>query len=314
MTDVGTSGPSEGALLWGLYRSEKSTPSPTSREHDGLYLGMLKDDLQKQRYAYEVSLVAQGAEWTRASQVITTLLSNFNRAGYHNHLAELVLDFAGSLLDESVDEEEMLLALQASPAEDDPARGTRRRSKLPKVAAGSGGTPAVLPHSRRRTVGLRKENKRRWTQTVRSLRQVDAIDMGGNDLARLSWPGYEFSEQLAVQNLTLAAATAPIGWDARGAFSDSVTSPYLTFRRLRFIRFWIEAIDDSVAFLNQVTNDEQLYGADAFTFSLSGLPSPKDLMEAMKSIRNGSLTVEEANNTYVSPRYTKRRTEQSDGE
>jgi len=135
----------------------------------------------------------------------------------------------------------------------------------------------------------------------------------GADLDRLSWPGYVFSEQVAIQNLAVAATTAPIGWDARGTFSESVTSPYLAFRRLRFVRFWVEAVEDSVAFLNQFTNSESLYGAGAFTFFLSGLPSPQDLTEAMGAIRSGSLTVEEAHSTFFFPKYAKRRSESPDG-
>src|SRR5690606_5681132 len=112
---------------------------------------------------------------------------------------------------------------------------TENRSDLSQVATEIGQPAVAISRSRIQRIGLRKENKSRWTQTIRELGQVDAVKVIGADLGRLSWPGYAFSEHVAIQNLAVAATTVPIGWDARGMFSESVTSPYLAFRRLRFV-------------------------------------------------------------------------------
>ena len=339
MAEFGTPTPRVSALPWGLYQSENLAPLLAARERDGFYAGMLKDDLQKQRYAYEVSFVPQGVDFSRASAVLLALLNDFNRRGYDRDPAALVCDFAGSLLEECVEGAQMLLELHALP--DECNRATPRhalangseqqvgalpslgfvprwsvkehRSGVSQVAADVGQPAVVIPRSRIQRIGLREENANRWKKTITDLGQVDAVKMIGGDLDRLSWTGYVFSDHVATQNLAVAATTAPIGWDARGTFSDSVTSPYLAFRRLRFVRFWVEAIEDSVAFLNQFTNSESLYGDDAFTFSLSGPPPPHDLTEAMGAIRSGSLTVEKAHSTYFFPKYAKHRPETPDG-
>ena len=52
---------------WSLYQAEHLARRRSSFERGGFYTGMLKDDLRKQRYAYEISLVPLGAEWSRAS-------------------------------------------------------------------------------------------------------------------------------------------------------------------------------------------------------------------------------------------------------
>lgn len=299
---------------------------------------MLKDDLQKQRYFYEVSLLPQGVEWSCASEIIFALLNDFSGLGYARDPAELVFDFVLGLLEESVDGQEMLLELHALPAEHNGAKSRRSqpadgrdqpgeplpslallpgwsvkkcRSGLAQVSLQVGQPRVIIPRSRIQSIGLRRVNKRRWKKTIRNLKKVDAVKLLDDD--RLSWAGYSFSEQATVQNFAVAATTAPIGWDARQMFAELVTTPYLTFRKLRFIRFWVEAVEDSVAFLNQYTQSESLYGSHAFTFSLSGLPSPMGLAEAMAGIRSGSLTVEEAQNTFFFPKYAKRRSGSSDG-
>ena len=85
----------------------------------------------------------------------------------------------------------------------------------------------------------------------------------------------------------------------------------MAFRRLRFTKFWVEALQESTAFLNQFTTSELLYGKDAFSFSLTGLPSAAELAQAMGSIRNGTLTVGEAQNSYLFPKYSKHKSSPS---
>ena len=83
------------------------------------------------------------------------------------------------------------------------------------------------------------------------------------------------------------------------------TSPYMTFRRLRFTKFWVDALQESIIFLNRFTTSESLFGQEAFSFSLAGLPAAADLGRAMDNIRDGALTVDEAQSTYLFPKYSK---------
>lgn len=318
---------------WSLYQAEHLARRRSGSERGGFYTGMLKDDLRKQRYAYEISLVPMGAEWSQASQVIFALLNDFNHTGYDRDPAAILCDFVDGLLEESTGGKDMLLELHSLPDEVNRAKSRRfgrpgpsegqsesmpalglipnwsvrqTGSDLSQVSPDAGQPQVIIPGSRIHRLRLRSPNLSHWTQTVGELRQVDATKVIGTDVDRLSWEGYSFSEVVEAQNLAVAATTAPIGWDGRGTFSELVTSPYLAFRRLRFVRFWVEAVQDSVAFLNQLTSNESLYGSDAFTFSLSGVPAPQDLTAAMHAIRSGSLTVEQAHNTYFFPKYAKR--------
>ena len=322
------------ALPWGLYQAEHLAPTRADLDHDGFYVGMLKDDLQKQRYAYEVTLVSEGVEWGRAREVVLALLNDFNQSSYGHDPAALIFDFADSLLEESVAGEEMLLELHSLPDEKESATSshprrrigdntgqgealpslgiipgwstTRNRLDVSQVAIEPGRPPVQIPRARIHRLGLRTTNRTRWKQTIRDLRQVDSVKVIGADLDRLSWEGYAFSEVVATQNLAVASSTAPVGWDARGTFSEVVTSPYMAFRRLRFVRFWVEVVEDAVAFLNEFTSSNSLYGEDALTFKLSGLPSPQELTQAMEAMRTGSLTVEKAHSTYLFPKYARR--------
>lgn len=336
MTSVEGLQPRVSSHPWNLYRSEHLARKRPSDERDGFYVGMLKDDLQKQRYAYEISLVPVGADLPRASELIFALLNDFNHTGYDRDPAAIVCDFVDGLLEESADRKDLLLELHSLPDEFNRAKSRRFRrpeeaekqggvlpalglipnwsarqirSGLSQVSPDAGQPPVIIPGSRIHRPRLRSSNLSDWRRVIRELRQVDATKVIGADVDRFSWEGYSFSEVVAVQNLAVAATTAPIGWDGRGTFSESVTSPYLAFRRLRFVRFWVEAVEDSVAFLNLFTGSESLYGADAFTFSLAGLPTPVDLSTAMRDIRSGSLTVEQAHNTYFFPKYAKRRSD-----
>ena len=321
---------------WGLYRAEHLARKRSSVEREGFYAGMLKDDLRKQRYAYEISLVPVGADWPRASEVMFALLNDFNHTGYDRDPAAIVCDFVDGLLEESLGGEDLVLELHSLPDEFNRAKSRRLRqpgdserqgvslpalglipnwsvrkirSDLSQMSPDAGQSPVIIPGSHIHRLRLRGTNLNDWKQVITELRQVDATKVIGADVDRLSWEGYSLSEVVATQNLAVAATTSPVGWDGRGTFADSVTSPYLAFRRLRFVRFWIEAVEDSVAFLNRFTSSESLYGSDAFTFSLKGLPTPGDLAGAMHDIRSGSLTVEQAHNAYFFPKYAKRRSD-----
>ncbi|MGL4745128.1 MAG: hypothetical protein ACRCXL_12160 [Dermatophilaceae bacterium] len=264
------------------------------------------------------------------------LLNDFNQMGYDRDPAAILCDFVGSLLEESMSGKDLLLELHSLPNQvnraksrrlgrPEPSEGRREflptlgfipnwsvrqmRSGLSQVSPDAGQPAVTIPGSRIHRLRLRSPNLGHWAHAVRELRQVDGTKGIRADVDRLAWENYSFSEVVEAQNLAVAATTARIGWDGRGTFSELVTSPYVAFRRLRFVRFWAEAVEDSIAFLNQFTSDESLYGSDAFTFSLSGMPAPQDLTAAMHEIRSGSLTVEQAHNTYFFPKYAKRRSD-----
>lgn len=324
---------------WELHRAEHLARRRSSLEREGFYTGMLKDDLRKQRYAYEISLVPVGADRSRASEVVFALLNDFNHTGYDRDPTAILCDFVDGLLEESANGQGLLLELHSLPDEvnraksrrfgrSEPSEGESESlptlghipnwsvrqigSDLSQVSSEAGRPPVIIPGSRIHRLRLRNPNLSHWTQAVEELRRVDAAKVIEAGVEQLSWEGYSFSEVVEAQNLAVAATTAPIGWDGRGTFSDSVTSPYLAFRRLRFVRFWAEAVQDSVAFLNQFTTNKSLYGSDAFSFSLTGVPTPQDLTAAMHDIRSGSLTVEQAHNTYFFTKYANRRSAGSD--
>ncbi|MFK4087531.1 hypothetical protein ACI2LF_25705 [Kribbella sp. NPDC020789] len=334
MTDIGTITGRQSASPWRLYQSDGHRSMQAARKPDGSYVRMLKDDLQKQHYAYDVALQPQGIDDTRALQLLNALLEDFDQTGRYHAAAELVINFSNRLLEESTDGKTMLLELYTSTERRSGWRALRtrrtndpdQRGPLPALgfiprwsvtkhraglsqAPSEGADPAIISQCRLHAISLRKENRRRWNQAITGLRQVDSMDIGRYDTSRLSWRGYDFSEQLIAQNLVIAATTAAIGWDARGTFNEYVTSPYVTYRQLRFAQFWVETIEDAVTFLNQFTGNVELYGDDAFTFALAGLPSPNDLTEAMRAIRSGSLSVEDAYDAYLFPKHAKPRAE-----
>lgn len=324
---------------WSLYQAEHLAGRRSSSERGGFYTGMLMDDLGKQRYAYEISLVPVGVELSRASEVLFSLLDDFNHTGYGRDPVTVLCDFADCLLEESRSGKDLPLELHSLPESVNRAESRRYgrlkafqgkteslpslglipnwsarhvRSGLSQVSSDLGRPAVIIPRSRVHRLRLRSPNREHWARVVRELRQVDANKVFGADVARLAWEGYSFSSVVETQNFAVAATTAPIGWDGRGSFSEMVTSPYMAFRRLRFVRFWVEAVQDSVTFLNQFTNNESLYGSDAFTFSLSGLPTSQDLTAAMRDIRNGSLTVEKTHTTYLYPKSAERRSASAD--
>lgn len=325
---------------WSLYRADHLAGRRAASERTGFFRSMLMDDIGKQRYAYELAFMPVGAEWSRASEVMFALLNDFNHTGYGRDPVAILCDFVDGLLEETASGNDLLLELHALPKELSrsrsrrlrnpgsdlgqteplPALGliptwsvARRRSVFSQVSPQPGEPPVIIDGSRLHRLRLRSPNSEHWMRAVSDLRQVDATKVIGA-VDRLSWEGYSVSEAANTQNLAVAAATAPIGWDGRGMFAEMVTSPYSTFRRLRFVQFWVEAVLDSVAFLNQFTSDDSLYGSGAFTFSVSGLPAAEDLEDAMRAIRAGQLTVEQAHNRYLFPKYSKSRDTTNDGD
>ena len=329
MNDAHGPGNRVSALPWRLYDAQHLGPT-RGDERDGFFGGMLKDDLDKQRFAYDITLQSEGVSWDLANGVLHTLLRDFDQWGHGHDPVDLLMRFTQTLLEESSTRDHLLLELFRMPQ--DPEDELRSRRHVPAVAASKpvhvpslgfvpgwstsedrlgvnqlspelGGRSVRLPSDRLRRVKLRSGNRQKWHKVVRELGQVDGLRgiVGSTD--RLAWPGYDVSHQVATQNLAIASTTAPIGWDARGTFGDLVTSPYTMFRQLRFVRFWVEAVEDAAGFLNTLTADADLFGQNAFTFSLRGIPSASDLGKAMERVRAGSLTVADAHNTYLYPRY-----------
>lgn len=324
---------------WSLHQADHLARSRSSIVRGGFYTGMLKDDLRTQRYAYEISFVPVGTEWSRASELMFALLNDFNHTGYGRDPAATLCDFVDDLLEESSGGKDLLLELHSLPEKANRSKSHRFgrpepseehngslpalgfipnwsvrqiRSGLSQVSPAAGQPGVTIPSSRIHRLRLRSANLGRWKQAVRELGQVDAAKGVLADVDRLSWEGYSPSKVVEVQSLAVAATTAPIGWDGRGTFSELITSPYLAFRRLRFVQFWADAVDDAVVFLNQFTSCESLYGSDAFTFSLAGLPAPGDLTDAMREIRSGSLTVGRAHDRYLFPKFATRRVASAD--
>lgn len=318
---------------WGLYQASHLSRMRPSDDRDGFFISMLKDDFRKQRYAYDVSFVPVGANWSRAAELTFALLDDFDRTGYDRDPSSVIFDLVVGLLTESMDADELLLEVHSLPDSNRTKRrysgrsrtsdgsdkhlpslglipnwsARRTRHGLSQVSPGAGQVPVMIPTQRIRRLHLRESNLARWKRVVKELREVDASKVTSGGINRLSWEGYSVTTAIETQNMAVAAATAPIGWDGRGVFSELVTSPYSAYRRLRFVQFWIAAVEDSVKFLNQFTGSEEVYGPDAFTFSLTGLPVPAEITQAMHDIRIGSLTVDQAHRTYLSPKYWKAR-------
>lgn len=322
-----------------LYYSDRLSAKRAKLGRDGFYVGMLKEDIRNQRYAYEVSLEVQGADVEVASEALFALLNDFNDRGADRDPIDPLFSFVDLLLEESVDGKGILLELHLLPDEHNAAKQCRRpfqragvvgdqqgtsmpslgylprwsvirglrggRGGILQVATSESAGPVAIPRACIHPARVRHANRSKWRKTIKELRQVDEVKVfGGTD--RLAWNGYTLSELVETQNLAVASTTAPIGWDARGTFDQSVTSPYLAFRRLRFASFWAEVVEDTISFLNQFTSDKSLYGESAFAFSLSGIPSPGDFVAAMQDLRDGSLTVEAAHHAYLSPKSSRR--------
>jgi len=317
------------ASLWSLHRASHPSEIPGGLDRDGFYVGMLVNDLEQKRYAYEVSIVPKGVSVDVAKEALFALLDDFVRQGYGDEPFALISAFADRLLQESMNGTGMMLELHGLSDEYLNTHSSWRRSRqgghrsLDKLTPSLGYIPSwtvvgsrtdlrqvatagdmhriVIPQTRVQKIKMRATNEASWQKTIKQLRKVDKVK-DADYWRKSSWRGYDFSEQRRTQSLAVAATTAPIGWDGRGTFIESVTSPYLMYRRLCFVRFWVELLEDSVAFLNRFTGSESLRGEAAFTFTLEGLPSSPELTSAMRDIRSGSLSVAEAQRTYLFPR------------
>lgn len=314
---------------WNLYQADHLARRQSRGVREGLFSHMLLDDLGKQRYRYEISFVPHGIDRSQASELIFALLKDFNHAGYHHDPAALICDFVDALFEESSRGTGLLLELHSLP--DRRNNATADDARPPDVQDTEGGPlpslglipnwsvrtsrsglcqvspnvdePSVeIPSLRVRRLRLRGPNGSRWKQVIKNIRRVDDTKIIETRFDRLSWKGYSFGDVVAARDLAIAISTAGVGWDGRGTFEELITSPYMTYRRLRFARFWIEAVEDSLHFLNAFTGSESLYGSAAFHFHLAGLPTPAVLTKAMQDLRSGSLTVEGAY-TYLFPRY-----------
>ncbi|MFE7504170.1 hypothetical protein [Promicromonospora sp. NPDC057488] len=317
---------------WALYRNEQLAGRRGRVDRDGFYVGMLKSDIRNQRYAYDVSVLPECIDPAMASKALFTLLNDFSQHEYDRNPIGPIISFVDVLLDESVRSGGMLTELSAIAGEMDEGSSLRSRSsaalsleagRWPSLAyiprwsvakvrgeilqagADSASARVRIPRERIRPVKLRRANRAKWRRAIKGLRRIDDRELFGEE--RLAWDGYLFSNHVATQELAVAATTAPIGWDARGTFEKTVTSPYMAYRRLGFAKFWVEVIDDSVDFLNSITRDRSIFGDDAFGFSVVGLPSSSELSAAMGDLRNGLLTVERAHNMFMYPKYAKRR-------
>lgn len=320
------------AVPWLLHQAESLTEIRATVGPEGFYVGMLKDDLSKLRYAYELSLVPEGRDFSEADDTLSKLLIDFRNTGYGRDPVTRISDFTDVLLDQCTEGNELLLELyalsddevasvrsrKASQASDTGSRASlgyiprwsvlRSRSDVAQLATEADAPAIVIDSQRIRRVRLPDSVWRKWRQTVRDLRQVDRVWRAqGESLDRLYWRGYDFSENQRALERAVAAATAPIGWDARGLIADSFTSPYLTYRRLRFVQFWVEAMESAVAVLNEYTSSPAIQGDEAFTFSIAGLPSGQEIGTAMEDLRAGVLSVDEANDRFLFPRFAARR-------
>lgn len=333
MTDIASPQPRLSSNPWSLYQAEHLVGLASRGTSEGFYDRMLRDDLSNKRFAFEISFVPDRLEGARASELLFALLNDFNRSGYDRDPASIVCDLVVELLEESSDGKALLVELYSLPSEHNRVKRRARRQEttdeggeslpslglIPNWSAKKTRTgfiqvsPAdeqqtiTIPKSRVHSLQLPRQSRISWTRAVKGLQLVDTAKPLLSGVDRLSWDGFSFPDVVATQNLAVACSTAEIGWDGRGTFAESVTSPYMTFRRLRFTKFWIEALQEAVAFLNEFTTSESLYGENAFFFSLTGLPTAADLNLAMHNIRSGKLTIDEAHNSYLYPKLSTRK-------
>lgn len=261
-----------GAPPWRLYQSDITEQFRRENMRDGFYTGMLKQDLRTQRYAYEMSLAPHAVEWSTASAAIFGLLNDFNHTGYDREPVSLICDFVAAVLEEAAGGETMLLELFALPDEsnrakasqryersgdeEDPVSGlpslgwiprwsvTQRRRGLVQVPIEKDAPPTLIPASTVHDAVIRDQNLKIWKRAIGALRKVDEVKSFGAFQERMDWDGYSFTDQVGAQNLAVGAVTAAVGWDARGTFAESVTTPYMIFRRLRFAHFWLSALEE----------------------------------------------------------------------
>lgn len=332
MTDAEPNGRRRSALPSILYQSGDRARFASRSPRGGFYSRMLKDDLTNLRYAYDISLTTDAEDGAKSNRSVLALLDDFNRFGYHEDPGHFVCNLVDELFEESLDSKALLLELHWLPTEHQSNRRGARRvhnadaadKTLPSlglmpnwsVKRARAGLSQVEPDDRQRRVtvpwtrihGLKLDRSSRnaWRRSTRALELVDGSKLIDAGMDRMHWKGFSFSDVVDFQAEIVASSTAAIGWDARGTFKDTMTSPYMTYRRLRFARLWVQALNNAVLFLNRFTTDKSLYGENAFSFSLSGLPTDAELEHAMDDLRRGTLTVDDAYHNYLFPRNRKR--------
>lgn len=113
-------------------------------------------------------------------------------------------------------------------------------------------------------------------------RQISAL----SEKARTGVP-YDFSSHQEMMDLSLARATRPMGWDARGTFKKHQLEPYWVDRQIRFHAFRIELRDRIL----QVLNDALRTVGGRLGFEaeivLRGVPTPEDVHSAQEELERG---------------------------
>lgn len=320
------------AFPFALYQAEQLAFSRRDASHIGFYEGMLREDLRSLHHGYRVSLVIEAKDVEDASRALAVLLTDFQHLGYRADPLGSVFAFVERLLEESSERNCMTLELFKADSEDvaaatHPGRLPSRRSDatlvdLPslgympgwsisrrfrgvrQLSVVAGGSPSRIPSGRIVRHEMSRNAASMWRRTIRDLRAVDGNRLLARGIDHLSWLGYDSAAEIEAERLSAAAAAAPIGWNARELFREMISTPYSTYRRLRFNRFWIEVVRGAVDFLNGLTSSNELYGASSFTFRLDGLPEPEALQDAMQAIRAGSLSCGQARDDLLVPSYS----------
>ncbi|GAC1532130.1 MAG: hypothetical protein NVS3B1_25630 [Marmoricola sp.] len=320
---------------WSLYQADHLAELRAKSQRSGMFSWWLRDDLSNKRFGYDVNFVPTGASFDACATALFELLDDFNQHDYDRNPTDVIFALVDRVLDDSADAGELFFELfqrtapqrrrarsrrQAAPqgaVEEQlvPALGyippwsitSRRRGAL-QVAPVLGAANILIPSSRLRRLVLSSDNLSAWRHSTNALRKVDQRKVLGDraGLERLGWEGYAFKEHAEAENLAVAHATARIGWDGRGTFSNNVTPHHLAYRQLVFTAFWISVVDEVVAFLNRITADPKIFGDEVFTFELSGLPSVDQLHEAMKAVRDGSGRLTDLSDVLLHPKFARR--------
>lgn len=98
---------------------------------------------------------------------------------------------------------------------------------------------------------------------------------------------YDFKSHERSQKLALVEAIKPIGWNARGSFSDCVTSYYWIRLLLKFERFKIELRHSMLATLNEAVLRIGQKLNFAGRIEISGLPLRVDVTDALRKLDSG---------------------------
>jgi len=98
---------------------------------------------------------------------------------------------------------------------------------------------------------------------------------------------YDFKAHQRSMKLALVEAVKPIGWNARGSFTDCVLSYYWIRIFLTFERFKIRLRDNMLATLNAALIDIGAKLNFNTQIKISGLPILADVDTAIESLSSG---------------------------